>query len=112
VERVAGSATFPTLIFSHCCHHGKVALDPLPDPPLPIQSLLTDQTSQALDTNFITALAPLYVNRVNRVLEACIHIPGCPTYKVKGYEIRKLSTVIGRGKAHDLKRHLNRQVIG
>jgi hypothetical protein len=31
-----------------------------------------------LDTNFITALAHLYVNRVNRVLEACIHIPSCP----------------------------------
>ncbi len=44
-ERIAGSTTFPT--FSHCCHRGKVALDPLPDPPLPIRSLLTDQTSQA-----------------------------------------------------------------
>ena len=44
-EWVAGSTSFPT--FSHCCHCGKVALDPLLEPPLPIRSLLMDQTSQA-----------------------------------------------------------------
>jgi len=44
-ERVSGSASSP--MFSQCCHRGKVVLHPLPAPPLAIQSLLTDQTSQA-----------------------------------------------------------------
>jgi hypothetical protein len=43
-ERVAGPASSP--IFSHCCHGGKVILDPLPAPLSPVRSLLADQTTQ------------------------------------------------------------------
>src|SRR6266851_5687030 len=44
-ERVGGQVTSP--MFSHCCHGGKVVLDLLPPPPLPLCSLLSDQTAQA-----------------------------------------------------------------
>ena len=44
-EKVDGLNSSP--IFSHCCHRGKVILAPLPPPPLPICSLLADQTLQA-----------------------------------------------------------------
>jgi hypothetical protein len=44
-EKAEGLTSSP--IFSHCCHRGKVILAPLPSPPLPIRSLLADQTAQA-----------------------------------------------------------------
>jgi hypothetical protein len=43
-ERVAGGPT--TAVFSQCCHGGKVVLDRLPPPPLPIRSLLADQNRE------------------------------------------------------------------
>jgi hypothetical protein len=33
--------------FSHCCHHGKVHLERLPDPPDELRSLFTAQSTQA-----------------------------------------------------------------
>jgi hypothetical protein len=43
-EHVAGGPT--TAMFSHCCHGGKVILDCLPPPPLPIRSPLADQNQE------------------------------------------------------------------
>ena len=45
-ERIkASSKSSPR--FSHCCHHGKVRLDPLLDPPGELQQLFTAQLTQA-----------------------------------------------------------------
>ena len=45
-ERIkASSKSSPR--FAHCCHHGKVRLDPLPDPPDELKELFTAQSTQA-----------------------------------------------------------------
>ncbi|KAI0262639.1 hypothetical protein BGY98DRAFT_1049578, partial [Russula aff. rugulosa BPL654] len=33
--------------FSRCCHHGKVSLDPLPQPPQRLQDLFTASSTDA-----------------------------------------------------------------
>lgn len=47
-ERVSGSPISRPR-FSHCCHHGTVALEHLRDPPEELKSLFTAQSSQAKD---------------------------------------------------------------